>query len=216
MSLPPETPGRDGVVARLISATLASDRVLGGRTRLVCIDGLAGAGKTTLAAALERGLREEGLTVVVVHMDDLYEGWSGLLAAREEVTALVSVLAAGGPAVVARYDWARGDRDAPVTLPAADVVVIEGCGSAPPAVSEVAAVTVVVTADDDVRLARGLARDGEELRPQWLAFMADEARLELRDRTSQRAEVVLDSTGSPLRWRPRGDGVDVWKDRPHG
>ena len=42
-----------------------------GRTRLVCIDGPAGAGKTTFAARLADALVPDA---VVLHMDDLYDG----------------------------------------------------------------------------------------------------------------------------------------------
>ena len=56
-----------------------------GATRLVCVDGPAGSGKTTLAAALVRATRRHGLSVALVHMDDVYEGWSGLADAGRRV-----------------------------------------------------------------------------------------------------------------------------------
>ena len=43
-----------------------------GGVRVIAIDGPAGSGKTTLGDALaERG-------AAVLHLDDLYDGWSGL------------------------------------------------------------------------------------------------------------------------------------------
>ena len=53
-----------------------ADRVLAdpprcGTIRLVCIDGPAGSGKTTLAAALAAAVRRRGRSVEVVHLDDL-------------------------------------------------------------------------------------------------------------------------------------------------
>ena len=60
-----------------------------GDGRLVCVDGPAGSGKTTLADALRR--REP--TAVVVHMDDLFEGWDGLPTVGAQLTTLLPPLA---------------------------------------------------------------------------------------------------------------------------
>ncbi|MGO1280054.1 MAG: AAA family ATPase, partial [Cellulosimicrobium funkei] len=53
-------------------------------TRLVVVDGPAGSGKTTLAAQLEAALPAQ-----VLHMDDLYEGWRGLVPAWARLHAWV-------------------------------------------------------------------------------------------------------------------------------
>ena len=45
---------------------------------LLAIDGPAGAGKTTLAAQLEKEFSATG-SVRVVHLDDLYSGWTTAL-----------------------------------------------------------------------------------------------------------------------------------------
>ncbi|PWD49993.1 uridine kinase [Serinibacter arcticus] len=215
----PGADARDAVVGRLVAAALG---VLPGPARrgdgvtdlphgvtLVCVDGLAGAGKTTLAADLAGALRERGRTVAVVHMDDLYLGWTGLLAAHREVELIAASLERGETVTYRRYDWERDALAETVTVPRADVLLLEGCGSAPPAVDGVARLVVAVTAADDLRLTRGLARDGEAMRPEWLAFMADERALEARDRTTERADVVLDATGGVLRWGAASVASDV-------
>src|SRR3546814_20216068 len=46
-----------------------------GGGRLLCIDGPAGSGKTTLAEGISDAFPGSSL---VIHMDDLYLGWSGL------------------------------------------------------------------------------------------------------------------------------------------
>ncbi len=45
---------------------------------LLAIDGPAGAGKTTLAAQLEKEHAASG-SVRVIHLDDLYSGWTTAL-----------------------------------------------------------------------------------------------------------------------------------------
>lgn len=170
-------------------------------TRLVCIDGLAGAGKTTLAEAVRAETDARGVGCAVVHMDDLYPGWRGLAEGSQTVWRDVVVpLTQGRAGQFRRYDWHRAAFEDALTVPVSPVVVIEGCGSAPPPVAAAGALVVYVTAPEEVRLARGLARDGEAMRAEWVAFMADERALEERHRTRERADVVIDEVGTVLRW----------------
>ncbi len=56
-----------------------------------------------------------------------------------------------------------------------------------------------VEAPDDVRLRRGLDRDGEDQRDHWLAWMAAEREHYRRNATRERADVVLDGWGRLVR-----------------
>jgi len=56
-------------------------------------------------------------------------------------------------------------------------------------------VLVWVEVDDELRLARGLERDGAEMQEHWRTFMGDERALFARDRTRERADIVVDGTG---------------------
>jgi dephospho-CoA kinase len=58
-----------------------------------------------------------------------------------------------------------------------------------------AAVGVWVEADREVRFARGIARDGETYRPHWERWARQEDALFAADRTRDRADVVLDTSG---------------------
>ncbi|WP_454294524.1 uridine kinase [Salana multivorans] len=204
----PLDPGLPGV--HLLDLALAGPTLDESGTRLVCIDGLAGAGKTTLAAHLERAAHTRGLSVVVVHVDDLLAGWGGLLDVGASVVRdVVTPLRSGRPGRYRRYDWHAMAFAEQVDVPAADVVVIEGCGSAPPAIDGVAALVVCLTAPDGPRLERAVARDGEQQRPQLEAWMADEKRLAQRDRTLERADVVIDTTDSATSVVP-GSGRAWW------
>jgi uridine kinase len=165
-----------------------------GTVRVIAVDGPAGSGKTTLADAL--GAR--GATVL--HLDDLYAGWSGLegsLWPRLSAQVL-EPLRRGVPGRYQRYDWPSAAFADWVDVPVPDVLVVEGCGSARRAVDPVAVLRVWVEAPDDLRLARGLARDGADAREHWLTWMADEASHFARERTRERADVRLDAYGRPL------------------
>jgi len=168
-----------------------------GRVRLVCVDGPAGSGKTTAAARVEALLARRGHGVAVVHLDDLYDGWDGLegtLWPRLSAQVL-EPLRRGRPGRFQRYDWSTGAFADWVDVPVADVLVVEGCGSARREADEVASLRVWVAAPDDLRLARGLARDGAAARDHWTAWMADERAHFARERTRERADLRIDEHG---------------------
>jgi len=52
-----------------------------------------------------------------------------------------------------------------------------------------------VEAPRDIRVQRGVARDGEAVLPKWLAWMKSEDDLFASEQTRQRAHVVVDGTG---------------------
>ncbi|HWS57217.1 MAG TPA: uridine kinase, partial [Actinotalea sp.] len=109
-------------------------------------------------------------------------------------TQVLTPLAHGRPGRYQRFDWATGRFAEWHDMPVPPVLVLEGCGSAPRALGDRAALVAFVDAPADVRLARGLARDGEGLRDQWLRWMGLEAVHFAREETRRRADVVLDGT----------------------
>jgi uridine kinase len=171
-----------------------------GSTRLVCIDGPAGSGKTTLAAALATALGD----APVVHMDDLYEGWDQQLgpALAERVDAWVlDPLRSGSAGRYRRFDWAAGRFAGDwVRVPAAPVVILEGCASASRQVRAWASLVIWVEAPEDVRLRRGLERDGEAMAAQWRAWQRHEAAHFAADGTRGAADLIIDgTTGAVIR-----------------
>nr|WP_243861186.1 uridine kinase [Cellulomonas uda] len=176
-------------------ALVASPRL--GPVRVVCVDGPAGSGKTTAGDGLVERASARGVRALVVHLDDLYAGWSGLegtlwprLAAQ-----VLEPLRRGRPGRFQRYDWTAGRFADWVDVPVPELLVVEGCGSAQRACDPIAVLRVWVEADRALRLERGLARDGEDARAHWLRWMADEAAHFARERTRERADVRLDAFG---------------------
>ena len=78
-------------------------------------------------------------------------------------------------------------------------LVVEGVGSGSAAVAAYITVLVWVEVDDELRLARGLERDGAEMQEHWRTFMGDERALFARDRIRERADVLVDGTGGARR-----------------
>jgi uridine kinase len=168
-----------------------------GATRLVCVDGPAGSGKTTLAGLITRGAEDRGLTVRTLHMDDLYDGWDGAARGfgllRDHVLARI---AEGLEGRYRRYDWDAGQYAERHVVPAdLDLLVVDGVTSADREVDQWASLRIWVETTNAVRLDRGIDRDGEALRDRWLDWMRWEREHFAAERTRDRADLVVD--GSP-------------------
>ena len=161
-----------------------------GEGRLVCVDGPAGSGKTTLGTELAQRTGAQ-----LIHTDDLMSGWRDLAGVRRQLQPLCEELAAGRAATYEHYDWLAGRYTHFVPVPSAPWLVVEGVGSGAATIAAYTTVLVWVEVDEELRLARGLARDGAELEEHWRQFMLDEQRLFARDRACERADVVVDGTG---------------------
>ena len=188
-------------------------RVLGceprvGAVRLVCIDGPAGSGKTSLAGDLAAALtaaRPQLGDVPVVHGDEVYEGWRVVADAPDRVQAfgllawrirtwLLDPWRDGRTGRHPTWDWQRDRWGADTEVAARPVVILEGVGLAAAALREHAVLSIWLEADPDVRLARVLSRDGEQLRAQMTSWQHDEHEWHRLDRTRDSADVRVTTT----------------------
>lgn len=188
----------------LAQTILARPARLGG-VHLVVLDGPAGSGKTTLAARLQAAFdRSPGSPVTaLVHLDDLYEGWSGLRADRgsgtptRRLTAdLLLPLAAGRSGRWRRYDWGRAAFAEWHTVEVPAVLLLEGCGAADPSFDAWTSARFWVQAPRELRIRRGHERDGAQMTAHWQAWQDEEDALFRADRTKERADWLVD--GNPL------------------
>jgi len=138
---------------------------------LVLVDGPSGSGKSTLADALVRdGDAAAHLPpgAQLLRLDDVYPGWDGLEAASRHLEQhVLPGMRPGGRPRWRRWDWAA---DAPAEWHDLDPdrpVVVEGCGSLTRAAAALATHRIWVEADDDVRRARAIARDGASFAVEW-------------------------------------------------
>ena len=147
-----------GPVLELIDAARDS-AVAGCGVILVGIGGHGAAGKTTLARMIP--------DAQIVSTDEFWDGKEFEIGriAREVITPLSS----GHPARFASYDWAVGERRGSRTVEPSGVVVVEGVCALHRTLRDAYAVRVWVEASYAVRLARGVARDGEAARRTWTA-----------------------------------------------
>lgn len=174
----------------VLELVLTRAPTLGGG-RLICIDGPAGSGKTTLADAISA---VAGEVVRLIHMDDLYPGWSGLSEIDGQLGDLLLPLAHGSAGSYRRYDWVAGRFSETVPVDPTPLLVLEGVGSGAARFADLVTVLVWVEAPHDPRMQRGLERDGDAFAPYWQQWAVDEAELFARERTRERADVVVDGT----------------------
>lgn len=153
------------------------------RFTFVGIGGRGGAGKTTLAAGIPGAQ--------VVGTDEFWDG-EGFDLARLRAEVFEPLLA-GRAARYASWDWAgrrlRGDRG----VAPEGTVVVEGVCALHRLFRDAYDVRIWVEAPYEVRLARGIARDGEDARTTWVErWMPMEDRYVRRDDPVSCAHLVVD------------------------
>ena len=175
-----------------LAATILSAPPRLGSVRLVAIDGFAGSGKTTFA-----GLLGSTLGAQVVHTDDLLEGWTDTVSFWPRLEDWVlAPLRSGRPGRYRRYDWGREEFAEWHDVPLASVLIVEGVTSARAAIRPELTLGIWIDAPKSVRTARGIARDGEVLRPRWEAWQVAEEAHAASDRTPESVDLVVD--GDPV------------------
>jgi uridine kinase len=152
----------------------------------VGIGGRGGSGKTTLAAHVP--------AAQVVSTDEFWDGAGfDLDRLRAEV---FEPLLAGREARYASWDWAARRPVAERTVAPCGIVVVEGVCALHRMFRDDYDVRVWVEAPYDVRLARGVSRDGEEARAKWVEhWMPSEDRYVEHDDPISCADVVVDGRG---------------------
>jgi hypothetical protein len=162
-----------------------------GGSRVVGVDGMSGAGKTGFARRLAAELDAPCLCT-----DEFVPGWDGL---GQSVGLLVDwvlrPLAAGRPARWQRYDWVAGRPGDWAELPAADVVVVEGCCvGLPPAAAYLSYLVWVDTQPTQRRQRLERRDDWEVYEPFADGWSSQESALQAEARTAARADVVVDNS----------------------
>jgi cytidylate kinase len=175
-------------VVRVLADALQAASARAGRTRVVAIDGRSGAGKSSLAAALSGELGAP-----VVSLEDLYGGWGGLEHGIDLlVSEVLEPLAAGRDARVPRYDWVRRVWLEPRRLDVPELLIVEGVGAGARRAAAFESLVVWLEAPPSVRKKRALDRDGTMFAPHWGQWAAQEDAMLARERTPERADIVID------------------------
>ncbi len=162
-----------------------------GPTRIIGVDGPAGAGKSMVASRLQAALPGSTLVEVddFVSWPDPFGWWP-----RFERDVL-KPLASGRDAHYQVRDWAHDEFGTSLgpwkTAQWAPVVVVEGVTCTRRAAVPLLTYAIWVDAPADVRLSRGVQRDGEDYLDLWLQWMEQERSFFAADRTRERADLRI-------------------------
>jgi len=139
---------------------------------ILTIDGVAGAGKTTLARYMQSEY-EDRMSVYIVHMDDLYDGWSDPFgpALERKLLAIAEAHNEKRPLELTKYDWINDCAGPTFTVPPVELLIIEGVGSGQSSIREFVETKIWIDLEPIVGLRRVLARDGFEIEEQMRRFL---------------------------------------------
>ncbi len=124
-------------------------------------------------------------------MDAIYPGWDGLEPAVLSLDSVLVELAAGRDGHYQGHDWATGRPASPRIVRHAPWLVVEGVGCGARRLADRVNVLVWMDADPALRYRRAMARDGEGYRPHWSRWARHERRHYERERTAERADIVI-------------------------
>jgi uridine kinase len=159
---------------------------------ILTIDGTAGAGKTTLAEYMCEQYKDQ-MSVAVVHMDDLYDGWDDALGPKLtlKLEGIVSAHKSGEEFRTTAFDWKRNEPGSELVIPPVDLLILEGVGAGQSAIRDAVETKIWIDLEPIVGLRRVLARDGHNIEEQMLAFLELERIHFLKEGTRDAAEFHL-------------------------
>lgn len=157
---------------------------------IIAIDGYGGSGKSTLAKLLA-----DKLDAVIVHTDDFSQpdvlGWDY----ERFQTQVLRPLLQGRQGRYQRYDWDKNRLAQWHTVPVKKIVIVEGVSAFRVELGRYWDYAVYVTCPYDVRLKRGVARDGESMRTKWTdVWMPEEELYFQNQRPDLKADTIVDGT----------------------
>jgi ADP-ribose pyrophosphatase YjhB (NUDIX family)/uridine kinase len=187
---PPEIkPALRGIRPQELRRAVAEIRLsrppAGMRTRIVAVDGPGGAGKTTLSEWLAGELG-----AAIVHTDDFASWENPTNWWPDLVEKVLKPIAASSQARYVPTRWAGPEPGEVVVCPDA-FLILEGVTASREAFRPYLTYAIWIETPPEVRLRRGLERDGEEMRGQWERWMAGEDRYIERERPAESADLVL-------------------------
>lgn len=131
--------------------------------QIIAIDGPAGSGKTTLAKKLAADLTE----IEIIHVDDLYQGWSDAFSARLTASVISQILLPISQHKEFNYeiyDWRNNKFHKSKIIPSDKIYILEGVGAGQSQFRPYLNKIIWLNISDEIGLSRVLERDGAEIR----------------------------------------------------
>lgn len=158
-----------------------------GRTVLIAIDGWGGAGKTTLAHWLA-----DQLSAAVVCSDDFSRSGAPQWDWSRFAQQVLSPILKGEKALYQRYDWGNDRLAEWHEIEPGGVLIAEGVSISRRELGDPWDLKVWVECPYELRLERGMERDGETMRETWVeVWMPEEQRYVSEQQPQERADFVI-------------------------
>ena len=174
------------LIAALLDLCSAKDRPI------IAIDGPAGAGKTTLAHEIFLAISPR-MSVNVIHMDDLYDGWDNALG--KDLTKVLTYITdqhkQKKSAKIDKYNWTSFSFEDSEELPPADLLILEGVGSGDMAIQDDLAALIWIDIDPEIGVKRVLERDGAKVVDEMHKWLRTQEEYFSQHSTREKADFIL-------------------------
>lgn len=164
---------------------ISSAKAKCGLTKVITIDGPAGAGKTTLAQTISDGLPDS----LIIHMDDLYRGWDSTLGSNltSELNRIL-LEAESGEFHFQKFNWDSRTLGEVQKHKSPNYLILEGVGSGQKSLKGWIALSIWIEVPVEIGLARVIARDGEQVALPMKEFIKLQSQYFLADGTREGAD----------------------------
>ena len=164
---------------------ISSAKAKCGQTKVITIDGPAGAGKTTLAQTISDSLADS----LILHMDDLYRGWDSTLDSNltGELKRIL-LETESGELNYQKFNWGSNTLGEVQRYQSPKYLILEGVGSGQKSIKNWVAFSIWIEVPVEIGLARVIERDGERVALPMEEFIRLQNQYFLADGTREGAD----------------------------
>jgi uridine kinase len=158
---------------------------------LVGVDGLGGAGKSTTTNYIKRNI----LNTTVIEADDFYISELARLDWDRVLEQVINPFKKNSSALYQRFDWNTKSLEEWHKVKPEGVVIVEGVYALHEKLRDAYDYKIWVETPHEIRLQRGLERDGEKARDQWTKeWMPKEEEYKRVQKPHEAADIIIDGT----------------------